>query len=273
MPPMRENDDLTDIPPIVPSRDDVDSHRQTRKLQAQEIVRPGYYTEKVKVSTWPVRIMLSLLTLVALGGAGAAYYFYDQLYTQEARQTDLRLADLEHRLALVGDSAEETTLNIQETLDFHFSEIDKLWAARNRTNEMVENARSDIAKLVLVNQGQDEAVANASKELAGNGEKVNAVTTRLNTLVTEFDQLNRSVAALNASMAGFQTLRADMESIKKELSSGDSTVLGLMGRLEYMEESMESVNAHRLQINQSLLRLQEEVDSLQSTVNPSAVVK
>ena len=58
-------------------------------------------------------------------------------------------------------------------------------------------------------------------------------------------------------------MRSDLESIRLSLTSGDSTVLGLVGRLEYIEESMESVNANRMQINASLLRLQENIEALQ----------
>jgi len=54
-----------------------------------------------------------------------------------------------------------------------------------------------------------------------------------------------------------------LDSIRQSLNSGDSTVLGLVGRLEYIEQSMESVNAHRLQINESLFRLQESIETLQ----------
>jgi prefoldin subunit 5 len=43
-------------------------------------------------------------------------------------------------------------------------------------------------------------------------------------------------------------------------------VLGLVGRLEYLEQSMESVNAHRLQINETLFRLQENIEALQSSL-------
>ena len=71
---MDKSDDLHDIPPMIPDRDDVDSHLSTRRSQKEEIVRPSYYTEKVKVSSWPVRIMLLLLTLAAGGGAFGAYY-------------------------------------------------------------------------------------------------------------------------------------------------------------------------------------------------------
>ena len=65
-------------------------------------------------------------------------------------------------------------------------------------------------------------------------------------------------------------MRGDLGSIRTALSSGDSTVLGLVGRLEYMEQSMESVNAHRLQINESLFRLQENIEALQRAGSPGA---
>ncbi len=44
---MSEKDDLKDIPPLVPERDDVASHRSNKRAQSQEIVRPSYYTRKV----------------------------------------------------------------------------------------------------------------------------------------------------------------------------------------------------------------------------------
>jgi len=65
-------------------------------------------------------------------------------------------------------------------------------------------------------------------------------------------------------MQKLATMESDLESIREALSSGDSTVLGLAGRVEYIEQSMESVNAHRLQINQTLFSLQEQIESLQA---------
>jgi len=64
-------------------------------------------------------------------------------------------------------------------------------------------------------------------------------------------------------------LRGDLVAIQTSLNSGDSTVLGLAGRLEYVEQSMESVNAYRLQVNDSLYRLQQNVESLQSALRPA----
>jgi chromosome segregation ATPase len=267
---MRDSEELTNIPPIVPSRDDVDSHQQSRKGQSQDIVRSNYYAQIMKVSTWPVRIMLTLLFMALVGVGIGSYYFYGE-YEDNLRQAELLMGDLERRFAQLDNSAAGSALEMQESLDFHFSEIDKLWAARNKTNQDVVDVRSEIAKLVLVNTGQDEVTANVSQQIADTGTQINASNTRVSTLTTELDQLNQSVAAMNTEISNLDTLRADMQSIQAALNSGDSNILGLIGRLEYVEESMESVNAHRLQINETLFRLQENLESIQTQLMPAGL--
>jgi chromosome segregation ATPase len=259
---MTDNHDLGNIPPIVPDRDDVDTHRSNKRAQGQDIVRPGYYAEKVKVSTWPVRIMLTLIVF-SLGGAGyGAYLMYGE-YLNESEQTELRIADLERRLALAGESTEESAFNMFERMDFNFSEIDKLWAARRVINGSVEDLQSEIAKIGLVNEGQNETTAANSQQIASSNQVVMAAETKINALNSDVAAIMQSVNGLNTSVQELDAMRGDLSSIRQSLNSGDSTVLGLVGRLEYIEESMESVNAHRLQINESLFRLQENLEALQ----------
>ncbi|MFM1895842.1 MAG: hypothetical protein RLZZ385_916 [Pseudomonadota bacterium] len=266
---MRDNDELSDIPSIVPSRDDVDTHKHTRKQQGQQIVRPGYYTEKIKVSTWPVRIMITLLTLVALGGGAAAYYFYG-LYETNVQDTARRISDLETKLVLMGDTAEQSDNTLMENIQQTIEQYDLLWANWRANNRKFEDLESELARLGLVNSGQDEATANLTQQVAGNSAQLNAANTRINTLANEFEQLNRSVATLNASVTEMSELRGELASIRTALNSGDTTLLGLVGRLEYMEESMESVNAHRLQINESLFRLQQSLEAMQRAQQPGS---
>jgi chromosome segregation ATPase len=259
---MKDNYDLGNIPPIVPDRDDVDTHRSNKRAQGQDIVRPGYYAQKVKVSTWPVRIMLTLIVF-SMGGAGyGAYLMYGE-YLNESEQTELRIADLERRLALAGESTEESAFNMFERMDFNFSEIDKLWAARRVINGSVEDLQSEIAKIGLVNEGQNETTAANSQQIASSNQVVMAAETKINALNNDVAAIMQSVNGLSTSVRELDAMRGDLSSIRQSLNSGDSTVLGLAGRLEYMEESMESVNAHRLQINESLFRLQENLEALQ----------
>ncbi len=260
---MKENDELDNIPPMVPDRDDVDSYRNNKRAQGKEIVRPGYYAEKVKVSTWPVRIMLTLIVFV-MGGAGYGAYLGYGIYLNDREQAQLRITDLERRLALAGDSAEESTLNMFERMDFNFAEIDKLWAARRVINGDLQDLQSEIARLVLVNEGQDETTASNSRQIAAANQALQAAAIKISALTTDFSQLTASVSGLTASVQALDALRGDLASIRQALNSGDSTMLGLLGRVEYIEESMESVNAHRLQINESLFRLQENIEALQT---------
>lgn len=255
---MNEDDELSNIPPMVPDRDDVTSHLSNKKAQSQDIVRPAYYTENVKVSTWSVRIMLTLIILTLLVAGYGGYYLFGE-YRNDLRQADLRISDLERRLSLAGDSAEDSALNMIDRMDFNFTEIDKLWAARRVINKLLEDIQSELAKLALVNEGQDEVVANNSQQIANTNGSLLTSDTRLNTIITEFSQLTRSVATLDAGVQELQGLRSDMAIIRQALNSGDNTVLGLVGRLEYIEESMESVNANRQQVNESLLRIQESI--------------
>lgn len=259
---MRENDDLGKIPPIVPDRDDVDTHRSNKRAQGRDIVRSGYKAEQVKVSSWPVRIVLTLIVLV-MGASGYGAYLLYQENLDVLQQAELRITDLERRLSLAGDSAEESTLNLIDRMDFNFSEIDKLWAARRVINGTLEDLQSEIAKIGLVNSGQDETVAANSQQIADGKQTVLAAEAKINGLNSDVAALTASVNGLNASVQELDALRSDLSTIRESLNSGDSTLLGLAGRLQYVEESMESVNAHRLQINESLFRLQENIEALQ----------
>ncbi len=264
---MNDSDDLRDIPPLVPDRDDVDSHLSNRKAQGQEIVRPSYYTEKVKVSSWPMRIMVTLLFLAACAGGYGSYYFYE-LYQDNLRQTNLRISDLELRLALVDESAAESDNTLMENIEKTIEQYDLLWANWRNNNRTFEEIQGEIARLKLANEGQDEIATNTSQQLAVTNQAVQSTQAAINSLNDDFMELGQSVTAMNGEVAELGAMRDDLESIRQALSSGDSTVLGLVGRLEYIEESMESVNAHRLQINESLFRLQQIVDALQRAAAP-----
>ena len=259
---MTDDKDLNDIPPMIPEKDDVASHITNKKAQSQEIVRPNYYTEKVKVSSWPVRVMLSLLTLTVVGGGYAAYHFYGN-YQTDLRQAGLRISDLEMALALAGESAEESDNNLMEDINRTIEQYDLLWANWRANNKQFDDIQGEISRLKMTNEGQDEASVTISQAIAKVNESIISSDTQLNRLKENYGQLTQSVNDLDNSLSELGTMRGDLESIRQALNSGDSTVLGLAGRVEYIEQSLESVNAHRLQINESLFRLQENIEALQ----------
>jgi chromosome segregation ATPase len=206
--------------------------------------------------------MLSLLTLTVAGGVYAAYYFYGN-YQTDLRQAGLRISDLEMALALAGESAEESDNNLMEDINRTIEQYDLLWANWRANNKQFDDIQGEISRLKMTNEGQDEASVTISQAIAKVNESIISSDTQLNRLKENYGQLTQSVNDLDNSLSELGSMRGDLESIRQALNSGDSTVLGLAGRVEYIEQSLESVNAHRLQINESLFRLQENIEALQ----------
>ena len=149
--------------------------------------------------------------------------------------------------------------NINRTIE----QYDLLWANWRANNKQFDDIAGEISRLKIANEGQDETTESNSKAIALVNESMLSSDTQITGLINNYNQLLGSLSSLNASVDELGTLRGDLESIRQALNSGDSTVLGLAGRVEYIEQSMESVNAHRLQINESLFRLQENIEALQ----------
>ncbi|MDT8427763.1 MAG: hypothetical protein RQ757_03240 [Pseudomonadales bacterium] len=262
---MRDNDDLHDIPPMVPPRDDVAQRQQSRR--SPDIVKSVRYGEIIKVSTWPVRFMLALLSLALMGGAAAGYLFYQQ-YQLDLSQSQRRIQDLEGRLALVGDSAEETTANVLERLDFNFSEIDKLWAARNQTNQNVTDltGRVSMTENGLRQVGTD--VESANQLIVTNTNLIEEARSQLGDFMRDSrasdQQMSQAIARLNATVENLQTVAQEMVNLRATLVTTQGVSGGIDERLANVEEAIEAIDAFRLQINQALLRLQENIEAVEA---------
>lgn len=257
---MKDNDDLLDIPTMIPARDEVVQH-QTKRRQG-DIARPVNYGEIVKVSTWPVRIMLGVLTL-ALGVGAYLGYTVHQQNLAALEQANRRIEDLEGRLALVGDSAEETTANVIERLDFNFSEIDKLWAARNATNGNVNELTGRIAVLEDASKGHAETTDTLAQMINRNTTQMQAGFEQVNTLKASLEQASQDIAQLRSGLQSVQSVAQEMANIRASLNNGDSTLVGLQDRMSNVEEAVESIDAYRLQVNQTIIRLQESIEAVQ----------
>jgi chromosome segregation ATPase len=155
--------------------------------------------------------------------------------------------------------------NIEQTIE----QYDLLWANWRANNRTFEEFQGEIARLKLANEGQDEITNNNAQQIAATNQILQTTQAQVNALDDAFDQLNATMASLDSEVGDLAGMRGDLQSIRDALNSGDSTVLGLVGRIEYIEQTLESVNAHRLQINESLFRLQENIESVQRGTNSS----
>jgi predicted nucleic acid-binding Zn-ribbon protein len=260
---MRDNDDLGDIPSMVPSRDEVVSRQQARGQP--DLVKPVNYAEVVKVSTWPVRIMLILLTLAIGGGAGLAYTIYEE-NLRRLDQANRRIMDLENRLAMVGDSAEETALNIVERVDFNFSEIDKLWAARNVTNRNVTDLTGRVANTETRSQENLTSIEETNQRLVQTTNMVEDARRDVAALRSEGEQTSQRLTRLDGQVQNLQGVAQELVNLRATIDTTGDVSGGLDQRLRRVEEAVEAIDAYRLQSNQAMQRLQQQIESVAQRV-------
>lgn len=258
---MRDNDDLGDIPSMVPDRDEVVDRQHARRQP--DLVKNVSYAETIKVSTWPVRIMLGVLTLAILAGAGLAYTVYEE-NLRRLDQANSRILDLENRLALVGDSAEETTGNIIERVDFNFSEIDKLWAARNSTNSNVDDLTGRVAITETRSQENLTAIEETNQRLVQTTNMVEDARRDVADLRDEAEQSGTQIAELQSEVQQLQGVAQELVNLRAEISTAEGASGGLNDRLMRVEEAVEAIDAYRLQINQTVLRLQQQIEDMRA---------
>jgi chromosome segregation ATPase len=258
---MRDNDDLNDIPPMVPSRDEVVTRQRNR--HQPDIVRPVQYAETIKVSTWPVRIMLFLLTM-AIGAAAYGAYMFHERYARDLRQADRRIADLEQRLALVGNSAEETTANVIERVDFNFSEIDKLWAARRATNQAVTDLTGRVTVAEAAVKENKDAVEMTAQLITQSTNLVERTRQDLSALQATVQQNSQSLTTLTPAVQNLQSVGQEMVNLRATMVTAQDQSGGLNQRVAKVEEAIEAIDAYRLQINQAVLRLQQNIEAMRA---------
>ncbi|MDY6983832.1 MAG: hypothetical protein SV422_12145, partial [Pseudomonadota bacterium] len=159
----------------------------------------------------------------------------------------------ENQLQLVDQSAAESSSNLMVEIQEHFSEIDKLWAARNALRQEVGQLTTDVAALKTTSGELKETVASHERVLS---QTVTQIQARI-------DEINRNFAGMDNLGQQLTTLNADLNRTKTAMTTVQDDV---EQRVSAMEQDIESINIFRLQINQSLTNLQSSVNNLQSRV-------
>ena len=105
--------------------------------------------------------------------------------------------------------------------------------------------------------------------IANNTEQFQGSMAEINSLKSELEQVSASIASINTSLRSLENVAQDMANIRASLNNGDSTLVGLQDRMVNLEEAVESIDAFRLQINQTLSRLQQNIENVQSGPRPA----
>jgi len=252
-----DSDHLDDIPSIVPERDELVSHRKRKRGNSST---SAAYVQEVQASGTSgfVVFMLTLLFLGTAGSGAGGYYFYKE---NEASKANLekalsRIVQLESNLNLVDEVTAEKATGLLERVDFNFSEIDKLWAARNTMRTETGEVKTGLTAAQATIKSMETAIANHASMLNENRTLVAGMQTRV-------DQINKNFSGMDNLGSQLTALNADLNRVKLAM---DSVQGGVETRLNATEQDIESINIYRLQVNQTLAALQESINRLQTRV-------
>tara|TARA_R110000772_G_scaffold15931_7_gene45766 strand:- start:831 stop:1652 length:822 start_codon:yes stop_codon:yes gene_type:complete len=252
---------------IVPERDELVTHRKKKRGNSMSSSGGGSRPLAPAATSGGVKLLLGVLSLGLLASAGGAYYFYDQgIQTGEAlERSNTRISQLENRLNLVDEATEQSSLSLLERVDFNFSEIDKLWAARNAI-------RTDIGVVNATLTGQAGSITEIETVVANQASMINQQVTRLDqsgqlieTIRNQINTLTTSVGGLTNLNLGQQlsSINRDLDVLKSSMATEDS---GLADRVNINEQDIESINLYRLNLNQTISSLQQSLNELESRV-------
>ena len=253
---MSDKDHIEDIPSIVPERDELASHRKMKRGTSVPVL-----DDVVEVKTsGAVQFLLSVLTIGLLLTGGAGYYFYSQDMAMQESLTaaEGRILQLQNRLNLVDESAEQSSMGLLERVDTNFTQIDLLWANyRNHTaslaeiNRFVEQAKETMSAM-------DGVLSTHSKSLNDSSALIGSLQTRMETISSNIAGMDNLDAQLSGIQSDLNTVKSSVASLQK----------GLVSRVNSTEQDIESINVYRLQLNQTLDLIQGRISELQQRVGP-----
>lgn len=258
----REDQDFDNFS-IVPERDELVTHRKKKRGNSMSTGISSQTPAPVGTSG-AVKFLLALLTVGLCASGGGAYYFYQQdLQAQMSldRSND-RIVQLENRLNLVDEAAEQSSMGLLERVDFNFSEIDKLWAARNVL-------RSDVGGLNTTLENQAQNITEIETVVANQAGMINQQAANLDQNQQIIETIRNQINSLNSSVAGLNNLNisqqlssitTDLDTLKSSMALEDS---GLADRVNINEQDIESINLYRLSLNQTINSIQQSLNELE----------
>jgi chromosome segregation ATPase len=248
------DDKLTDIPQMIPERDELDSYRRQR-IETPEPRKPAKPAKAAATesaagvsSGWRLLAVAGLVLGLVATGAAVALLQQATALKSALEQSNLRISDLEGRLSSTGDSMSQSSASMQVKLKELGAEVDKLWAASRKsgsrgdeldaalkkTGGTVEADRKQIAALAAGQEQLKQQVV-ASQDLAG----------AIKTLQEQQGNLQSAIGRLNSTMNSLASTQSAQEA-----------------RIKDNEQWVQSNIEFRKQVTQRLTRLENPPSAL-----------
>lgn len=246
-------DDLDHIPSIVPTRDGVPPPGSSRARPGKAGAAPRAGVQKSPAAggggTGPLaRVLIAVALVVAAVACGWAWQLQQALQESSAQAEDYakRIGDLEARLSDtdqgMNQNAELQAAKIRE-LD---TEVRKLW------DNVWKQASERLAKLEKDTASQGKKIDTAAAGLAAAQGQIKSAGGDIAKLKTVAGDLDRVIASGKAN-------QAEVERVADTINRVNLDIAKLAKRVQGNEESIQSINAFRKQVNTSIVELRSAV--------------
>lgn len=299
----------SDIPRMVPDRDDIRSRQQQQSKRQPDAVKPKASVGTSSVAPRPAQTPWVLIVFLLIVSVAVVYLALQQYSTQQlinAYEERLSIADerivtLEQALTQTDESVamNETALNaqfkaIKAESDMQMSEIRKLWDVANKRNrewieanqEAVKQASDSIAAVTAQTNRISEQVSTVQASMTSLNSERESDLAALTQLNTQMQDQNRSMETLSSSLAeiGAQLESVSIEDIQEQIISltlAQENLLAEQGdlanndesyqrQLSDMQQSINAIDASRLELNRRLVALNAQLDDVNARLTSIA---
>ena len=185
------------------------------------------------------QFMFSALILVLVIASLLGMYFYmeDQKSQSEASVKVIagKVQNIEDNLSISNEDSAQNMDTVTDQISLLDKEVRKLWDLSNKRNR---------------------------KNISENLNSIESLNEKIESIDKKDEVLSAQQRALTLELARIKNIQ---ENINSQIDSFDDTAPVEIGsdRLTNIEESIDSFNAYRVQVNQSLLNLREELNELE----------
>jgi len=255
-----DNEPLTDIPKMVPDRDDVASYQRQKPQAVKARARAERAAEvddeyDEPASSGGNSAIVYLLAVVAAGLLGWSAWLHFQLQDASTvlAASQARIGDLEQRLSVTDESVNQSSVSMQVKIKDLDSEIRKLWDNVQKKNEQTLAAhQAQLTALDKIVKAAQADAAKASQGLAAQQKSVEGMRGQL-------DKVEKTEATVELSKRKLDEQQVALESVTEKLNRISAEQDKLAQRISTNEEWVQSINNFRKQTNRELVNLKSMV--------------
>lgn len=249
------NDDIDDIPSIVPARENAPGRTSgaSGRTRGSANGRSGKPAPARSGAGWLARLFIAVALAVAAIACAWAWQLQAELRQAERTMVGYaaRIGDLEARLSDTDEGMNQNAAVQAVKISELESEVRKLWDnVWKKTKQRLSALEASSGKHTSSIGALEGSVGGVEKELA--------------TATAELAKLKSVAGDMSRLMSSARTNQAEVERVADTLNKINLELSKLDKRVQGNEEWVNSINAFRRQVNASLSELQTSLSALRS---------